>query len=82
MKYQECFYIQSVILMSYWSSCVFHPQGTQGKLHNLTPAQQAYMSSLSHGLDSIDNADQELKAPVNVIALGTDPVRIPDMPCL
>ncbi|XP_048581539.1 talin-like isoform X2 [Nematostella vectensis] len=52
------------------------PMGSQAKLHNLTPAQQAYMSSLSQGIDSVDTADEELKRPVNIVALGSDPASL------
>lgn len=55
-----------------WYYCL---QGSQAKLHSLTPAQKAYMSSLSQGLDTIVSAEQDLGSPAEIPALGSDPVR-------
>ena len=52
----------------------FFPQGSQAKLHSLTPAQKAYMSSLSQGLDTIESAEKDLGTPAQIPALGSDPV--------
>ena len=50
------------------------PQGSQAKLHSLTPAQKAYMGSLSQGLDTIESAEKDLGTPAQIPALGSDPV--------
>lgn len=55
--------------------CCYLLQGSQAKLHSLTPAQKAYMSSLSYGLDTIVSAEQDLGSPAEIPALGSDPVR-------
>ena len=49
-------------------------QGGQAKLHSLSPAQKAYMSSLSQGLDTIGAAEKDLGSPAQIPALGSDPV--------
>ena len=55
--------------------CGFFFQGSQAKLHSLTPAQKAYMSSLSQGLDTITSAEKDLGSPAQIPALGSDPVK-------
>ncbi|KAL9985699.1 hypothetical protein ACROYT_G008133 [Oculina patagonica] len=52
------------------------PMGSQAKLHSLTPAQKAYMGSLSHGLDTIVSAEQDLGSPAEIPALGSDPASL------
>lgn len=52
------------------------PMGSQAKLHSLTPAQKAYMSSLSYGLDTIVSAEQDLGSPAEIPALGSDPASL------
>ncbi|XP_073240951.1 talin-like [Porites lutea] len=52
------------------------PMGSQAKLHSLTPAQKAYMGSLSQGLDTIESAEKDLGTPAQIPALGSDPASL------
>lgn len=70
LPFHICILLSSRLLM--WYHCL---QGSQAKLHSLTPAQKAYMSSLSQGLDTIVSAEQDLGSPAEIPALGSDPVR-------
>ena len=70
------FFVRTLVVSRFFAECciIFFPQGSQAKLHSLTPAQKAYMSSLSQGLDTIESAEKDLGTPAQIPALGSDPV--------